>query len=349
MSEITQVMAGTALAPRLLGMGSGPARVAALLLTMGKPAADKVLQYFDEDELRKIAETVAVLGLVPRPKIDELVSQVAEAVEAGADIRGSSSQVQDLLSGVLPPEKLAVIMSALGAHSEKSVWQSLNDLPEPVISQYLVKEHPQVAAFVLSRAGAVIAAGVLRHAKEQLRSELVRRLLAMRPVTELASRLLESAIREELLTKANNNSGPPVHARVADIINKMDRQQMEAVLTDLESRRPKDAKLVKGLLFSFDDIVKLSAPDRVKLFDSVPVERTIMSLHGASPDLKDLVLSSVSARSRRMIEQEISGGASPPEREVAKARRAIADLVLDMAERGLVEITRQADTEDGSD
>ena len=70
MSEITQVMAGTALAPRLLGMGSGPARVAALLLTMGKPAADKVLQYFDEDELRKIAETVAVLGLVPRPKID---------------------------------------------------------------------------------------------------------------------------------------------------------------------------------------------------------------------------------------------------------------------------------------
>ena len=346
MSDIPAIVAGKAIETQKLDMRSGPARVAALLLTMGKPAADKVLQYFDEDELRKIAKTIAVLGLVPRPKIDELVSQVVDAVEAGADIRGSSSQVQELLSGVLPPEKLAVIMSALGADGEKSVWLSLNDLPEPVTSQYLVKEHPQVAAFVLSRAGAVISAGVLRQATEQLRSELVRRVLAMRPVTETAMRLLETVVREELLAKVKKDSGPSVHARVADIINKMDRQQVEEVLTDLVSRRPKDAKLVKGLLFAFDDIVKLSAPDRVKLFDSVPVERTILSLHGANQELKDLVLSSVSARSRRMIEQEISGAAAPPAREVAKARRAIADLVLEMAERGLVDIAQQDKAED---
>lgn len=203
-----------------------------------------------------------------------------------------------------------------------------------------------MAAFVLSRAGGGVSAAVLRQAPSLARSEIVRRILAMRPTSETAVELLEAALREDLLVKMMKDSGPPVHARVADIINKMDRQQMDEVLSDLESRRPKDAKLVRGLLFTFDDIVKLTSADRIKLFDGVPVERIILALHGAGADLRELVLASVSTRSRRMIEQEMSGGASPPTREVAKAKRAIADLVLEMAERGLIDIAQQGASDD---
>jgi len=121
----------------------------------------------------------------------------------------------------------------------------------------------------------------------------------------------------------------------------MDRQQMEEVLSDLEQRRPKDAKLVRGLLFTFDDISRLSAADRVKLFDSVPVERTILALQGASAALREQVLASVSSRSRRMIEQEISSGANVPARDISKARRAIADQALELAEQGQIDIGQQ--------
>lgn len=326
--------------------GLGRSRVAALLLTMGKPLADKVLQYFDEDEVQAIAATTATLGAVSRQTIESLVAEMSQALEAGGEVHGSWTEVQQLLSGVVPPEKLAVIMASLRKDDEKSVWTRLNDLPEPTISQYLLREHPQVAAFVLSRAAGSISAAVLRHAPKPMRSEIVRRIIAMRPTTETAVRLLDKALREELLVKVTRDSGPPVHARVADIINKMDRQQMDEVLSDLESRRPKDAKLVKGLLFTFDDIVKLSVADRVKLFDGVPVERIILALHGAGPELRELVLGSISTRSRRMVEQELTGGSAPPAREITKAKRAIADLVLEMAERGLIDIAQQGASDD---
>ena len=326
-------------------IAQGRARVAALLLVVGKPHADKVLQHFDESEIRLIAEATASLGAVPRTAIERLVADMVAAVESGGGIHGSPSDVEALLTGVVPSEQLAVIMASLRKDTTKPVWSRLGDLPEPTITQHLLKEHPQVAAIVLARAGAGVAAAVLRQAPAPVRSELVRRILAVRPVTEKAIAILEAGLREELLVKVTKESGPPVHARVADIINKMDRQQMEEVLGDLESRRPKDAKLVKGLLFTFDDIIKLSPADRVKLFDGVPVERTILALHGAGADLKEAVLAAVSSRSRRMIEQELSGGASPPGREIAKARRAIADLVLEMAERGLVEIGQQEASE----
>jgi flagellar motor switch protein FliG len=337
-------MAEPALAQHKPGLGRS--RVAALLLTMGKPLADKILQYFEEEEVQAIAAATATLGAVSRQTIESLVVEISEALEAGGEVHGSWNEVQKLLSGVVPPEKLAVIMAGLRKDDGKSVWTRLSDLPEPTITQYLLREHPQVAAFVLSRAAGSISAAVLRQAPGPMRSEIVRRIIAMRPTTETAVRLLDKALCEELLVKVTRDSGPPVHARVADIINKMDRQHMDEVLSDLENRRPKDAKLVKGLLFTFDDIVKLSVADRVKLFDGVPVERIILALHGAGLEMRELVLASISTRSRRMVEQELTSGAAPPAREINKAKRAIADLVLEMAERGLIDIAQQSASDD---
>jgi flagellar motor switch protein FliG len=43
-------------------------------------------------------------------------------------------------------------------------------------------------------------------------------------------------------------------------------------------------------------------------------------------------------RNRRMIEQELASGANPPQRDVVKARRAIADLALKLSEKGQIDI-----------
>lgn len=330
-------------AAALPGSIDGTRKVAALLLAMGKPMADRVLKYFSETEMRHVVEMAVNLDAVPRLAIEKLVEEVAAAIELGADIRGSPNEAEQLLAGLVPPEQLASIMSSLRPDNQHSVWPRLAEMPEPTVSQYLAKEHPQVAAAILSKAGSAMAAAVLRQLPGPARTEVVRRVLAMRPVTQAAQALLEQGIQDELLVKVSKDTGPPVHARVADIINKMERQQMDEVLSDLEQRRPKDAKLVKGLLFTFDDIARLTPPNRVKLFDGVPAERTILALQGATPVMRELVLSSVSSRSRRMIEQEVASGANTPPREIMKARRAIADLALELAERGQIEIAQQDD------
>lgn len=319
----------------------GARKVAALLITMGKPAADRVLKHFSEAEIRRVVETMASLGTIPRSKLEEFVSEIAVAMDRGADVRAGLEDVEGLLAGVIQPERLASIMSGIRSDTKQSVWLRLKDIPETSLMQFLSKEHPQVAAFVLSKLTSSAAAAVLRQMPSGLRSELVRRILAMRPVTDAGLSAIEHTLKDELLAKVSKGTGPPVHSRVADIINKMERQQMEEVLTNLDQHRPKDAKLVKGLLFTFDDIARLSPADRVKLFDDVPAERTILALQGTPASLRELVLSSVSSRSRRMIEQEVASASNVPAREVAKARRAIADLALELADRGVIDIGQQ--------
>jgi flagellar motor switch protein FliG len=163
-------------------------------------------------------------------------------------------------------------------------------------------------------------------------------MLTMKLVLDVPMKLLEATIADELLRKAARNAGQDVHGRIANIINRMKREHMDEVFEALNEFRPKEAEKVKALLFTFDDLVKLLPDAVMKVFEQVPPERTILALNGADPQLAELVLSSLGARNRRMIEQELQSGGQAPPREVQKARRAVADLVLQMAEKGQIDL-----------
>lgn len=102
--------------------------------------------------------------------------------------------------------------------------------------------------------------------------------------------------------------------------------------------RPEDAKILKGLLFTFNDLPRLSDRARALLFDRASIDIVVMSLRGSDPDFRNAVLSSMPSRGRRLVEGELASGASAPARDVAKARKAIADIVLGMAARNEIEL-----------
>jgi len=323
----------------------GVTKVAALLLTMDKRLASRVLKHFDEDDIKLIAQTASDLGTITKQVLEGLIEEFANLMKSGGDLMATADEVEELLTGVVPPEQISEIMSQVRSKSLQSIWVRLNETPEANLARYLAKEHPQVGALVLSRAAPSYAAGVLRVLPPQMRNEVMRRMLAMKPIQERPLKLLEEAFKEDLLYNTRN-SGPSIHARLADIINKMDRKHMDEVLRDLEQHRPKEAEIVRSLLFTFDDIAKLNQTAMLALFDQVPPERTIVALTGTDPYLRDLILEAVPARARRMIEQEIATGKKPLTKEINKARRAIADLALDLMEKGVIELNAENEAEE---
>ncbi len=318
---------------------SGRDKAAALLLAMGKPFATRVLKHFEEEEIRSVAESAASLGTVTRTTLDELITDFTANIGAGADLHGTAGEVEQLLTGLVEPDVMARIMLALSGEGDKrAVWDRLTKMPPAPVAQYLTKEHPQIAAFVLSRAAPVMAAAVLEAMPNALRSDLMRRMLTMKHVMDEPIAIIETSLHEELLHKGAGTATVEVHARIADIINRMSREHMDEVFTALNEYRPKEAEKVKGLLFTFDDIAKLRPDAVAKLFDQIPPERVILALYDAEKGLSDLILASLGARARRMIEQELTSGVKPPQRDVMKARRSIADLALELSEKGLIDI-----------
>ena len=323
----------------------GPEKAAALLLAMGKPLASRLLKHFDSDDLKEITRSAADLGAVPAPELDAAIDEFATQFSVGADLNGTVGEIESLLAGVVSAEQLAEIMSDIMGSSNKTIWEKLSNVPEATLAAYLSKEHPQLAALVLAKVSPACAAKVVSQLPREMRNSLMRRMMYMGTVAETTTRMLENALHDDLLVNVGRSSKTDTNARIADIINKMERDQMEDVLGSLAESRPKEAEALRGMLFSFEDIIKLDTKARAILFDKVATERVVLALKGTEGDFRDIVLSSLASRARRMVESELTNSGSTPLREVTKARRAIADLVLEMAQRGEIQLNSSAEEE----
>jgi flagellar motor switch protein FliG len=136
------------------------------------------------------------------------------------------------------------------------------------------------------------------------------------------------------------------HTGIADILNRLDKTQSEAVLKTLAEVRPDDAKALKRLLFTFEELVDLTPQARTLVLDQVPIERLVLALRGTDATFQGNILSALASRSRRMVEAELQGGNNASQREIADARRGIVDVVLKMAAKGEIEIRPPDDLAD---
>ncbi len=315
----------------------GSQKVAALLLVMGKPLASRLLGHFDAAELKLITRAAAELGSVPIDVLEHLVEEFAGEFANGTELLGNADQAEGLLAGVLPPEQVADIMSDVLGNSNRSIWEKIAAVPAPILTGYLARQHPQVVTLALSKIGSGGAASIMEQLPRDLRNEVTRRLLVLAPTADAALRVIETRINQDLVLNPPPAAGAGA-SRMAEIINKMAPEHVEDVLKALETDRPEDAEVLRSKLFSFDDLVSLPQRSRQALFEKVPSEKIVVALSGKDMDFRTNVLSSLPARARRLVENELNSAGESPAREVAAARRYITDLLLGMADRGEVEL-----------
>jgi len=326
----------------------GVEKVAVLLLALGKGRAAKILKHFDPQELRLLTRSAADLRTISVGDLETLVEEFAQRFSSGVNFVGTAAEIRSLLAGVMTEEEIASAGGEAGeapgpqAEADGPVWQQISKLKVDVLRAYLIKEHPQTVAFILSKIGSETAAKALSSFPADYRSSLLCRMLDIKKVASDTLRVVEVTLKEELLATTTSAS----HTGIADILNRLDRTQIDAVLKSLGEMRPDDAKALKRMLFTFDELATLSASARTTVFDQVPIERLVLALKGTDPAFQSTVLSSLGARSRRMVEAELQGGSTATPRDVAEARRIIVDTVLKMIAKGEIELKPADDLSD---
>ncbi len=319
----------------------GSDRVAAILLTMGKSLSARLMKHFEAEEIRQITRSASDLKPVSAPQLGSLIEDFATQFALGASLVSSPAEVQRMLDGVLSKEQIEEIMGDVAGKPDHSMWDRISAVSESALAAYISSEHPQTAALILSKIKSATAAKVIALLPAAQRDGLIRRMLSVKPVGEEAMRLFERILHAEFSGKLARLAGGQSNAHIADIINKLDSDQVDAILESLASTRPKTAEALKNQLFTFEDLAKLSQRARGTLFDMVPADKVALALKGTSTEYREIILSSLSSRVRKMIEQELNNGQGVPAREVIEARRAIVDLALDHAARGEIEIRNQ--------
>jgi flagellar motor switch protein FliG len=317
---------------------AGPQRAAAILLAMGKPPATRLLKHLEPHELREVTRAAARLGAVPPGELEALVEEFTAAFSAGASLMGDVGKARDMLTDVAPPEEVADILSDVSAPGDLGVWNALGGVPDLVLQGYLANEHPLVATYILSKLAPPLAAQVVARMPREARNEVLVAMIVRPVLSEDIQLIVEDGVRKDLANLMARGAGLDNHTRIADIINNLEPLDARDVVQSLVAARPKEARLVMKMLFSFDDLPRLSQRARAVLFDKLQTETVVMALRGADAEFRETVLSAMASRSKRLVESELATPMLASPRDIAKARKQITDLVLKMAQRNEIEI-----------
>lgn len=325
-----------------------PQKAAAILVAMGKPAASRLLKFFKQEELKELIEGARLLKTIPQAELERIVAEFEDEFTEGAGLLDSADEMDQILNESLSPEAMSALMGA-GAGAVLNeyappVWPQLEKLDPARVGAFLGSEHPQTAALIVSNLTPGFAASVVLTVEKPVRNEIIKRMMELTTVPEAATKLVENQIRTHVLNGATQKDTSVGQARVASVLNELDKSQLEEVMSGLEEVGVSDLGAIRARLFSFEDIVDMSQKARVALFDGLSTELITLALRGTALPLAEAVLSSIGARSRRMIESELGQGSEGVQSaDILRARKSIASTALRMAREGLLELPSTQD------
>lgn len=330
-----------------------PQKAAAVLVAMGKPSASRLLKYFKQEELRSLVDAARLLRSIPQGELEKIVAEFEAEFAEGAGLLDSGDRMQTMLNESLSPEEMNALMGVSktepATDAPPPVWPAVERLDASRVGTFLAGEHPQTAAVVLSKLAPQAAANVLLTLDKAARGEIIKRMMTMAAVPDAAVKIVEDQIRMRVLVESASKDTSAGQVRVANVLNELEKDQLEEVMEDLEASGATDVEAIRSRLFAFEDIVLLTQKARVTLFDGISTELVTLALRNAEPELTEAVLSSIGARSRRMIESELGSDVGSPADEISRARKSIASTAISLAREGAFELpSAQREEEDAA-
>ena len=314
---------------------------AAILVAMGKPAASRLLKFFKQEELKALVEAARMLRTIPQSDLERIVGAFEVEFAEGAGLLDSADQMDTILNESFSPDEVSALRGH-GVATDKGplpVWPQIEALEPRRVGAFLAAEHPQTAAVVLSNLKPAAAAAVLLTLEKAVRAEVVKRMMSIAVIPPTALKIVEGQLRARLLSESASKDTSAGQSRVAGLLNEMDKAQLDDLMQDLEASGAADLAALRARLFSFEDIVLLPQKARVALFDGIGTELVTLALRGAPAELVEAVLSSIGARSRRMIESELGQGTDGvAAADIVGARKTIASTAIRMSREGAFEL-----------
>jgi len=315
-------------------------KAAAVLLAMGKGVAGKLLKYFTQAELQTIIASAQTLRTIPPDELTELVNEFEDLFTEGAGLMDNAKAIESILEEGLTPEEVDGLLGRRTAFQafEASIWDRLQDADPDFIARFLMREHPQTVAYILSMLPSSFGAKVLLKLPESRRADIMNRTVNLKNVSPKAAQIIENRVHD-LIAEIEAEKNSTGSAKVAELMNELEKTEVDTLLTSLESISKESVNKVRPKIFLFEDLLVMPQRSRVLLLNDISGEILTMALRGASAEIKECVLASISPRSRRMIESDLQAGtAGINPREIAIARRAVAQEAIRLANAGQIQL-----------
>jgi flagellar motor switch protein FliG len=318
---------------------SGARKAAVLMAALGSERAANVLQRLSDEEIESVSMEMARLESVGSETTQSVFTEMAEAGLGDPGARGGVEFAREVIERALGPERAGELLGRIAGPAEARPFEFLARVPVERIAALLRGESHQIVALVLANLPGGSAAAVLSKLPDPSQPDIALRIARMGETAPAVIEQLEQALRERLGRSAERHYTHAGGARaLAGILNHADRSLERNVLENLSTEDEELAEEVRGMLFVFEDLVKLEERAVQQVLREVDQKDLVLALRGADDDVKEIVTSNMSERGAAMLKEEMEISQPQRKRDVDEAQSRIVAVVRRLEEAGTIVI-----------
>lgn len=325
---------------------SGPEKAAIFMLALGEEHTAKIFEHMDTEEILEISQTMASLGKVNATVVERLFIDFAEQMSSTNALIGTMDSTERLLAKVLGKEKVGQIMEEIRGPAGRTMWEKLGNVNEEILANFLQKEYPQTVAVVMSKVQTDHAARVLAKLPENFALEVIHRMLRMESVQKEVLEDVEKTLRTEFMANLSRTQRRDSHELMAEIFNNLDRTVEGKFMEELEKSAPDSAEKIRGLMFTFEDLLKLAPTAIQTLIRAVDKDKLPTALKGATETLRDLFFSNMSERAAKIMKEDMAAMGPVRLKDVEEAQQYVVGVTKDLESRGEITISSGAEEDE---
>ncbi|MCI5064640.1 flagellar motor switch protein FliG [bacterium] len=325
---------------------SATEKAALTLLSLGKGIASQVLTNLEENEVKRISRAFMLVSEVPREDQFLISKEFHTMMKAGETLLVDGREfARDVISDAFGDEAGEGLLEYISGSRKEPISQIIADVPEKILNAFVAAEHPQTVSFLLTKINADQAAGVLQTMSEEAQTDILIRIANLNMVKADVVDEVREVLRSTLRSGNQNEEEVSGPKSAADILNFVDRNNEERIITEIEEMYPDMAEQIRNLMFTFEDIKNIDDKGIQTVLKEVPKDQLVLSLKTASPELSDLFFRNVSKRAAEMMNEDLDTLGPVKLKDVEKAQQGVVDIVRRLEAEGKIAIASGGDEE----
>jgi len=317
----------------------GADKAAIFLLFIGPEATTKVFEHLDDDEIKKIGQSMAGLGHVSRPVIDKVMQEFTGMTDPSSGFFSQGEEfVKKVLEKSLGPQKAELLMHELYS-SRGEMVDILANMDGKTIANFLSQEHPQTIAVILAKLKPKQTGEVIGHLPQELQADVIMRIA---DVDQVSPEILSEI--DDVIKKEFTSMGGVQRFKVGgvdkgvEVFGHLDRSREKQILDSLDVLNPPLAEIIRKHLFTFEDIFTLDERSIQMIMREVSTETLTLSLKTCTDELKEKIFRNISSRAAELIKEDLEVMGPVRLSDVEKSQSEIVKVAAKLEEEGTIVI-----------
>ena len=313
-------------------------KAAVLLTTLPEEEAADILQRLDSKQVEMVSIEIAKLKSISAEEQEQIIVQFAESNPAASSEGGGLDRAKNLVQkafGKNATGTLDTIRQAI----EEVPFAFLRTIDSQNILTYVIDEHPQTIALVLSHLPAAAGAAILAGLPPERQISVVQRIAQMGQTSPDIIKEVEHGLERRMssvMSQSFENAGGV--GAVAEMLNVADRATERQLMEQLSLEDADLVEEIRRLMFVFEDMAKFNDKDLQIVMKNVETSQWATALKGCSTELRDKVFKNMSTRAADMLKEEI-GYLGPVKLSAVEAKQQeIVDIVRRLEDSGELEL-----------